>query len=53
MEGEVSNPRRPQSGHIYSMLKNDKEQINAVYFSQFGGYKQRTNFKLAGTEAQP
>jgi exodeoxyribonuclease VII large subunit len=46
VEGEVSNLRRPQSGHIYFTLKDDKSQINAVFFRQFGGYKQRTNFEL-------
>jgi len=34
VEGEVSNLRRPQSGHIYFTLKDDKSQIRAVYFSQ-------------------
>lgn len=46
VEGEVSNLRRPQSGHIYFTLKDDKSQINAVFFRQFGAYKQRTNFEL-------
>jgi exodeoxyribonuclease VII large subunit len=46
VEGEVSNLRRPQSGHVYFTLKDDKSQINAVFFRQFGGYKQRTNFEL-------
>ena len=38
VEGEVSNLRRPQSGHIYFTLKDDKSQIRAVYFRQYGGY---------------
>ena len=46
VEGEVSNLRRPQSGHVYFTLKDDKSQINAVFFRQFGAYKQRTNFEL-------
>src|SRR5664280_556302 len=46
VEGEVSNLRRPQSGHVYFTLKDDKSQINAVFFRQFGTYKQRTNFEL-------
>jgi exodeoxyribonuclease VII large subunit len=46
VEGEVSNLRRPQSGHVYFTLKDDKSQINAVFFRQFGGYKQRINFEL-------
>jgi exodeoxyribonuclease VII large subunit len=46
VEGEVSNLRRPQSGHIYFTLKDDKSQINAVFFRQFGAYKRRTNFEL-------
>ena len=46
VEGEVSNLRRPQSGHIYFTLKDDKSQINAVFFRQFGAYKKRTNFEL-------
>ena len=32
VEGEVSNLRRPQSGHVYFTLKDDKSQIRAVYF---------------------
>jgi exodeoxyribonuclease VII large subunit len=46
VEGEVSNLRRPQSGHVYFTLKDDKSQINAVFFRQFGAYKRRTNFEL-------
>ena len=36
VEGEVSNLRRPQSGHVYFTLKDDKSQIRAVYFRPFG-----------------
>ncbi|MEE9910136.1 MAG: exodeoxyribonuclease VII large subunit [Deltaproteobacteria bacterium] len=36
VEGEVSNLRRPQSGHVYFTLKDDKSQIRAVYFRQYG-----------------
>jgi exodeoxyribonuclease VII large subunit len=46
VEGEVSNLRRPQSGHVYFTLKDDKSQINAVFFRQFGAYKRKTNFEL-------
>lgn len=46
VEGEVSNLRRPQSGHVYFTLKDDKSQINAVFFRQFGVYKRKTNFEL-------
>ena len=30
VEGEVSNLRRPASGHIYFTLKDEKSQIRAV-----------------------
>ena len=30
VEGEVSNLRRPQSGHVYFTLKDDKSQIRAA-----------------------
>jgi exonuclease VII large subunit len=36
VEGEVSNLRRPQAGHVYFTLKDDKSQIRAVYFRPFG-----------------
>ncbi len=36
VEGEVSNLRRPQSGHVYFTLKDDKSQIRSVYFRQYG-----------------
>ena len=36
VEGEVSNLRRPQSGHTYFTLKDDKSQIRAVFFRPFG-----------------
>ncbi len=32
VEGEVSNLRRPTSGHIYFTLKDEKSQIRAVIF---------------------
>ncbi len=41
VEGEVSNLRKPQSGHTYFTLKDDKSQIRAVYFKQFGWAKNR------------
>ena len=32
VEGEVSNLRRPASGHVYFTLKDEKSQIRAVIF---------------------
>lgn len=32
VEGEISNLRRPASGHMYFTLKDDKSQIRAVMF---------------------
>ncbi len=32
VEGEVSNLRRPASGHVYFTLKDDRSQIRAVLF---------------------
>lgn len=46
VEGEVSNLRRPQSGHVYFTLKDDKSQIKAVFFRAFGGYAKRNPFEL-------
>jgi exodeoxyribonuclease VII large subunit len=46
VEGEISNLRRPQSGHIYFTLKDEKSQIRAVYFKQFGRYKKGLSFDL-------
>lgn len=46
VEGEISNLRRPQSGHVYFTLKDDKSQIKAVFFRQYGGYVRRNNFEL-------
>ena len=38
VEGEVSNLRRPASGHVYFTLKDAKSQIRAVIFrNPFGG----------------
>jgi exodeoxyribonuclease VII large subunit len=37
VEGEISNLRRPQSGHVYFTLKDENSQIRAVVFrSPFG-----------------
>ena len=47
VEGEVSNLRRPGSGHVYFTLKDEKSQIRAVYFRQFGyGRPRPANFEL-------
>jgi len=47
VEGEVSNLRRPQSGHVYFTLKDDKSQIRAVYFRQYGYSRNRVaNFDM-------
>jgi len=45
VEGEVSNLRRPQSGHVYFTLKDDKSQIRAVYFRPFGARAARFNLE--------
>ena len=47
VEGEVSNLHRPQSGHIYFTIKDDKSQIRAVYFRKYGFPKNRVaDFEL-------
>ncbi|MEI6608171.1 MAG: exodeoxyribonuclease VII large subunit [Deltaproteobacteria bacterium] len=47
VEGEVSNLHRPQSGHVYFTLKDNKSQIRAVYFRKYGFSKnQAANFEL-------
>jgi exodeoxyribonuclease VII large subunit len=48
VEGEVSNLRRPASGHIYFTLKDAKSQIRAVLFkSPFGGaWKRSASFAI-------
>jgi exodeoxyribonuclease VII large subunit len=38
VEGEISNFRRPSSGHSYVTLKDDKSQIRAVIFRFMGRY---------------
>lgn len=43
LTGEVSNLSRPQSGHLYFSLKDDKSQISAVLFRSSG---QRLDFRL-------
>ncbi len=43
VEGEVSNLRRPASGHVYFTLKDEKSQIRAVIFRNlFGGGRTRS-----------
>jgi len=34
VEGEISNLAKPQSGHIYLTLKDDKAQIRGAFFKQ-------------------
>jgi len=46
VEGEVSNLRRPQSGHIYFTLKDDKSQIRAVFFRPYNFYERKNSFEL-------
>ncbi len=43
VEGEVSNLRRPASGHTYFTLKDDKSQIRAVFFRQYGYVRNRSS----------
>ena len=48
VEGEVSNLRRPGSGHIYFTLKDEKSQIRAVIFRTpfAGGWKRPAVFAV-------
>jgi len=48
VEGEVSNLRRPASGHIYFTLKDAKSQIRAVIFRNpfGGGWKRSAGFEI-------
>ncbi len=41
--GEISNLRRPSSGHLYFTLKDDKSQLPVVLFREAGG---RVPFEL-------
>src|SRR5512137_91168 len=34
VEGEISNCREAQSGHIYFTLKDDRSQVRCVFFKQ-------------------
>jgi len=43
VEGEVSNLRRPSSGHLYFTLKDEKSQIRAVIFKTFPGARSFRN----------
>ena len=42
VEGEISNLRRPASGHMYFTLKDDKSQIRAVLFRHPASLGKRT-----------
>jgi exodeoxyribonuclease VII large subunit len=51
VDGEVSNLRRPASGHVYFTLKDEKSQVRAVMFRSPYGHKasawsQQTRFDL-------
>lgn len=46
VEGEISNVRRPQSGHTYFTLKDDRSQIRAVFFRPYGFSEKRNNVEL-------
>jgi exodeoxyribonuclease VII large subunit len=46
VEGEVSNVRRPGSGHTYFTLKDEKSQIRAVFFRQYRFGQARSMFEL-------
>jgi len=43
VEGEVSNLRRPSSGHRYFTLKDEKSQIRAVIFKSVAGSRSFRN----------
>lgn len=43
IEGEISNYKKHSSGHVYLSLKDDKAQINAVFFSR---YQETLKFEL-------
>ncbi|MFH0879130.1 MAG: exodeoxyribonuclease VII large subunit [Lentisphaerota bacterium] len=43
VEGEVSNLRRPSSGHLYFTLKDESAQIRAVFFK---GSQAGTSFEI-------
>ncbi len=43
VEGEVSNLRRPSSGHLYFTLKDEKSQIRAVIFKYLPGSRSYRN----------
>ncbi|OPY92252.1 MAG: Exodeoxyribonuclease 7 large subunit [Syntrophaceae bacterium PtaU1.Bin231] len=53
VEGEVSNLRRPGSGHIYFTLKDDKSAIRAVLFrSHFPPFRQVGSAQLQAFELE-
>lgn len=52
VEGEVSNLRRPASGHLYFTLKDEKSQIRAVLFKAFGGSRSLHNRRPAAFELE-
>jgi exodeoxyribonuclease VII large subunit len=46
VEGEISNLRRPQSGHVYFSLKDEQSQIRAVFFRAHNPTGGRNLFEL-------
>jgi exodeoxyribonuclease VII large subunit len=46
VEGEISNLRRPASGHMYFTLKDDKSQIRAVMFRRPAAVLGKRTFEL-------
>lgn len=52
VEGEVSNLRKPASGHVYFTLKDDRSQIRAVIFrsSAYAGTPGRASSKAFDLE---
>ncbi|MBN1545653.1 MAG: exodeoxyribonuclease VII large subunit, partial [Syntrophaceae bacterium] len=52
VEGEISNLRRPASGHIYFTLKDDQAQIRAVWFKPFPGTRVNLSSRRSAFELE-
>jgi exodeoxyribonuclease VII large subunit len=52
VEGEVSNLRRPASGHVYFTLKDEKSQVRAVMFRSPYGHKTASRVHQAGFDLE-